>query len=52
MRLAPEWTPRRDSKTGKLLPEGRLWDFMELIAQSRREGQVFPPLSMTTANTI
>ncbi|KAL4904991.1 hypothetical protein BDW74DRAFT_178558 [Aspergillus multicolor] len=39
MRLAVEWTPERDPETGKLLPQGRLWDFMELIAQSRREGK-------------
>ncbi|KKK13032.1 hypothetical protein P175DRAFT_0498482 [Aspergillus ochraceoroseus IBT 24754] len=39
MRLAPEWTPERDPDSGKLLPQGRLWDFMELIAQSRREGK-------------
>ncbi|KAL4979530.1 acyltransferase-domain-containing protein [Aspergillus desertorum] len=39
MRLAPEWTPERDPETGKLLPQGRLWDFMELIAKSRREGK-------------
>lgn len=36
--LAPEWTPERDPTTGKVLPRGRLWDFTELIAQSRREG--------------
>lgn len=41
MRLAPEWTPERDPETGKLLPQGRLWDFMDSIAQSRREGCVF-----------
>ncbi|KAL4776749.1 acyltransferase-domain-containing protein [Aspergillus nidulans var. acristatus] len=39
MRLAAEWTPERDPDTGKLLPQGRLWDFMELIAKSRREGK-------------
>ncbi|PYH89862.1 acyltransferase [Aspergillus ellipticus CBS 707.79] len=39
MRLAPEWTPERDASTGKLVPRGRLWDFTELIAQSRREGK-------------
>ncbi|GMF70612.1 unnamed protein product [Aspergillus oryzae] len=38
MKLAPEWTPERDPSTGKLVPRGRLWDFTELIAQSRREG--------------
>ena len=40
MKLAPEWTPQRDPETGKLLPQGRLWDFMDSIAQSRREGCV------------
>ncbi|PYH83772.1 acyltransferase [Aspergillus uvarum CBS 121591] len=39
VRLAPEWTPERDPATGKVLPHGRLWDFTELIAQSRREGK-------------
>jgi Glycerol-3-phosphate acyltransferase C-terminal region len=38
MKLAPGWIPERDLKTGKLLDRGRLWDFIELIAQSRREG--------------
>jgi hypothetical protein len=38
LRLAPEWTPERDPDTGKVLPRGRLWEFTELIAQSRREG--------------
>ncbi|KLJ11530.1 acetyltransferase [Blastomyces silverae] len=39
MRLAPSWMPERDPKTGKLLARGKLWDFMSLIAQSRREGK-------------
>ncbi|GLA25174.1 acyltransferase [Aspergillus phoenicis ATCC 13157] len=39
MKLAAEWTPERDPTTGKLVPRGRLWDFTELIAQSRREGK-------------
>ncbi|OJJ50843.1 hypothetical protein ASPZODRAFT_56627 [Penicilliopsis zonata CBS 506.65] len=39
IRLAPEWTLERDSESGRLLPRGRLWDFVELIAQSRREGK-------------
>ncbi|RAH68011.1 lysophospholipid acyltransferase family protein [Aspergillus aculeatinus CBS 121060] len=39
VRLAPEWTPERDPTTGQVLPRGRLWDFTELIAQSRREGK-------------
>ncbi|KAE8132643.1 acyltransferase [Aspergillus pseudotamarii] len=39
LKLAPEWTPARETSTGKLVPRGRLWDFTELIAQSRREGK-------------
>lgn len=39
IKLAPEWTPRRDPKTGQIIAEGRLWDFIEMIAQSRREGK-------------
>jgi len=38
-RLSPDWLPLRDSQTGHVLPEGRLWDFIEKIAQSRREGK-------------
>lgn len=41
MRITPSWMPERDSETGKLLPRGRLWDFLDQIAQSRREGCVF-----------
>lgn len=40
MKLAPEWTPERDPSTGMVLDRGRLWDFTELIAKSRREGYV------------
>ena len=39
MKLAPEWAPRRDPVTGKIRAEGRLWDYIEKIAQSRREGK-------------
>ncbi|KAJ9134121.1 Dihydroxyacetone phosphate acyltransferase [Pleurostoma richardsiae] len=39
LRLAPEWTPSRDAATGALVPSGRLWDFIEKIAGSRREGK-------------
>lgn len=39
LKLAPEWTPERDPNTGKVFDRGRLWDFTELIAQSRREGK-------------
>ncbi|KAH8593496.1 acyltransferase [Bisporella sp. PMI_857] len=38
-RLAPDWLPHRDPKTGHMIPEGRLWNFIEKIAQSRREGK-------------
>ncbi len=30
---------QRDPTTGQLIPQGRLWDFIEKIAQSRREGK-------------
>lgn len=39
LRLAPEWTPQRDPETGGFVAEGRLWNFIEKIAQSRREGK-------------
>lgn len=39
LRLAPEWTPSRDPTTGDLVASGRLWDFTEKIAKSRREGK-------------
>ncbi|KAL2146938.1 hypothetical protein VTI28DRAFT_1665 [Corynascus sepedonium] len=39
LRVAPEWRPGRDEKTGRLLASGRLWDFTEKIASSRREGK-------------
>lgn len=39
LRIAPEWRPMRDEKTGSLLASGRLWDFTEKIASSRREGK-------------
>lgn len=39
MKLAPEWTPHRCPKSGKIAVEGRLWDYIEKIAQSRREGK-------------
>lgn len=38
-RLSPKWAPHRDPKTGLIVAEGRLWDFIEKIAQSRREGK-------------
>lgn len=39
LRIAPDWRPGRDPETGALLPAGRLWDFTEKIASSRREGK-------------
>lgn len=39
LRLAPEWAPSRDPATGGLVASGRLWDFTEKIASSRREGK-------------
>ena len=38
-RLAPGWTPERDARTGEIVPEGKLWEFTETVAQSRREGK-------------
>ena len=39
IRLAPECTPERGPEEGAIMPEGRLWDFIEKIAKSRREGK-------------
>ncbi|KAK1984753.1 acyltransferase [Colletotrichum cereale] len=39
LRLDPEWRPSRDPETGSLNASGRLWDFTEKIASSRREGK-------------
>lgn len=39
LRVAPEWRPQRDPITGNLIASGRLWDFTEKIASSRREGK-------------
>ncbi|KAI1383692.1 acyltransferase-domain-containing protein [Hypoxylon trugodes] len=40
LRLASEWVPSRDpEKAGALQPSGRLWNFIERIASSRREGK-------------
>lgn len=39
VRIAPEWVPQRDPSTGQIRAEGRLWDFVERIAQHRREGK-------------
>lgn len=39
MQLGPSWRSPRDPKTGALLPEGKLWDFIEKVASCRREGK-------------
>ncbi|KAH7322895.1 acyltransferase-domain-containing protein [Stachybotrys elegans] len=39
IQLDPSWQCPRDPQTGALLAEGRLWDFTEKIASSRREGK-------------
>ena len=38
VKLVTEWTPGREEHTGGINPHGRLWEFAETIAQSRREG--------------
>lgn len=38
-KLAAEWQPARDHTNGRIVLEGRLWAFIEKIAQSRREGK-------------
>ncbi|CAL3971465.1 unnamed protein product [Diplocarpon coronariae] len=38
-KLSPDWTPDRSPETGHVIAKGRLWDFIEKIAQSRREGK-------------
>ncbi|RWA05287.1 hypothetical protein EKO27_g9819 [Xylaria grammica] len=37
--LSPEWRAPRDPTSGALLASGKLWDFIERIASSRREGK-------------
>ena len=39
MRLAGDWMPERDSADHQIIPRGRLWSFIDLIAKSRREGK-------------
>jgi hypothetical protein len=38
-KLSPDWMPGRSPENGYITAEGRLWDFIEKIAQSRREGK-------------
>lgn len=39
MQLDASWRSPRDPKTGALLAEGKLWDFIEKVASCRREGK-------------
>ncbi|KAL5601396.1 uncharacterized protein BROUX77_005645 [Berkeleyomyces rouxiae] len=39
LRLADSWMPPRDPQSGALMAQGRLWNFTEKIAASRREGK-------------
>ncbi|KAL2051664.1 hypothetical protein ABVK25_008078 [Lepraria finkii] len=39
IKLAESWTPKRNQETGSIIPKGKLWTFIETIAQSRREGK-------------
>ncbi|KAL9127749.1 MAG: hypothetical protein Q9217_003432 [Psora testacea] len=39
IRLAEAWTPQRDPASGNIVPQGKLWAFIETIAKSRREGK-------------
>ncbi|KAL8820365.1 MAG: hypothetical protein Q9191_007533 [Dirinaria sp. TL-2023a] len=39
IKLASDWTPARDSTTHDIVPTGKLWEFTEMIARSRREGK-------------
>lgn len=39
IKLASDWTPARDSETDGIVPTGKLWNFTEMIARSRREGK-------------
>lgn len=39
LRISHDWMPSRDPATGDLVSTGRLWEFTEKIASSRREGK-------------
>ena len=39
IQLDASWRTSRDAKTGALRADGKLWDFTEKIAKSRREGK-------------
>ncbi|KPV77785.1 uncharacterized protein RHOBADRAFT_48040 [Rhodotorula graminis WP1] len=38
MALHPDWVPRR-TEDGTIVPEGRLWEFVERLSRFRREGK-------------
>ncbi|KAI5808681.1 hypothetical protein DFH27DRAFT_634024 [Peziza echinospora] len=38
-RLSKEWRPSRDHESGGIVPAGKLWEYVEAIAKSRREGK-------------
>ncbi|KAF3938870.1 hypothetical protein ABW19_dt0208569 [Dactylella cylindrospora] len=38
VRIAPEWRPKLD-EGGEVIAEGKLWEFVEMIAVTRREGK-------------
>ncbi|KAL9102964.1 MAG: hypothetical protein Q9163_001951 [Psora crenata] len=39
IRLAEAWTPQRHPESATIVPQGKLWTFIETIAKSRREGK-------------
>lgn len=39
VKLADDWMPSRDEKTGLISATGKLWNFAEAISQTRREGK-------------
>ena len=39
LKLSEEWVPSRDPESGRIVPQGPLWQFVENIAISRREGK-------------
>lgn len=39
LQLDVSWRPQRDPVTGVIRAEGKLWNFIEAIASSRREGK-------------
>lgn len=39
LRITESWLPQRDRITGRIMAQGKLWDWAESISQSRREGK-------------